>query len=344
MGRPIKNQFINAVGAASGGEGANIASLTVNGGNSYSAGTTITFPTPPTGGTAATGTIAVVTPAVNSLQGNGNISSVSMTITSYYTDEDLQRPTAGSGYLVRNIKATFTKPANVVVDGVSGFYGLGAAGTVVKFSSNVTSGIFAGMVANVFFTTTAFGNPTRVVSVDTASGNITFSTANTAAITSPISFGDVGFNGNVVLQIFPTVTQGNTIQGNAFITSGAGGRVCDILRQKGSRRYRVTNDQGTDVVRLVPTGINGNEEYWSINPTVANVTSAGGPVSAGQMTIQATDSAGGTYWVGKLEGQTALVFPGGTGTPGTQFTANTHVIWSMNAAVVDTTVKLATND
>jgi hypothetical protein len=62
------------------------------------------------------------------------------------------------------------------------------------------------------------------------------------------------------------------------------------------------------------------------------------------MTIQATDSDGGTYWVGKLEGQTALVFPGGTGTPGTQFTANTHVIWSMNAAVASTTVKLATND
>jgi hypothetical protein len=342
MGRPIKNQFINAVGAASGGEGANIASLTVHGGNSFSAGTTITFPTPPTGGTAATGTIAFVTPAVNSLQGNGNISSVSMTVTSYYTDEDLQRPTAGSGYLVRNIKATFTKPANVVVDGVTGFYGLGAAGTVVKFSSGVTSGIYAGMVANVFFTTLAFGNPTRVVSVDTASGNITFSTANTAAISSPISFGDVGFNGNVVLQIFPTVTQGNTIQSNAWITSGTSGRVADILRQKGSRRYRVTNDQGTDVVRLVPTGINGNED--ATNPSVANITAYGGPSAPGQMTIQATDSAGGTYWVGKLEGQTALVFPGGTGTPGTQFTANTHVIWSMNAAVVDTTVKLATND
>ena len=96
------------------------------------------------------------------------------------------------------------------------------------------------------------------------------------------------------------------------------------------------------MVRLVPTGINGNED--ANNPTVAAVTAAGGPVAAGQMTIQASDSAGGTYWVGKLEGQTALVFPGGTGTPGTEFTANSHVIWSMNAAVVNTTVKLATND
>jgi hypothetical protein len=330
MGRPIKKRFINTGSSTNASGGESVASLAVHGGNNYSAGTTIAFPAPGQGGgSTATATITFVAPTAG-LTGNGNIASVTLT-------------SAGGGYLVRNIEANvtfgFNKPANVVVDGFTQI-----AGNVFKFSSGVTSGIFAGMVANVFFTTTAFGNPTRVVSVGTASGNITFSTANTAAITSPISFGDVGFNGNVVLQIFPTVTQGNTIQGNAFITSGAGGRVCDILRQKGSRRYRVTNDQGTDVVRLVPTGINGNEEYWSINPTVANVTSAGGPVSAGQMTIQATDSAGGTYWVGKLEGQTALVFPGGTGTPGTQFTANTHVIWSMNAAVVDTTVKLATND
>jgi hypothetical protein len=195
------------------------------------------------------------------------------------------------------------------------------------------------MVANAFFTTTTLGNPTRVVSVDVASGNITMSTANTAAISSPVSFGDVGRLGDILPVLIPAVTTANTIQGNAFITSGAGGRVCDILSQKGSRRYRVTNDQGTDTVRLVPTGDNGVN-----SPTVAAVTAAGGPVAAGQMTIQASDSAGGTYWVGKLEGQTALVFPGGTGTPGTQFTANTHVIWSMNAAVASTSVKLATND
>jgi hypothetical protein len=165
------------------------------------------------------------------------------------------------------------------------------------------------------------------------------STANTAAISSPISFGDVGRLGDILPVLIPAVTTANTIQGNAFITSGAGGRVCDILSQKGSRRYRVTNDQGTDTCRLVPTGDNGVN-----SPTVAAVTAAGGPVAAGQMTIQASDSDGGTYWVGKLEGQTVLVFPGGTGTPGTQFTANTHVIWTMNTAVASTSVKLATND
>ena len=322
MGRPIPERFFNGTGGAGSPGGEGISSLTVEGGNSYSAGTTISFSASPIGGTTATATITFVAPADNA-PGNGNVATASIT-------------EAGSGY-TSVPTVTFNKPANVVVDGFTQI-----AGKVFKFSSGVTSGIYAGMVANVFFTTTTLGNPTRVVSVDVASGNITMSTANTAAISSPISFGDVGRLGDIAAVLVPAVTTANTIQGNAFITSGAGGRVCDILSQKGSRRYRVTNDQGTDTCRLVPTGINGNEDVN--NPTVAAVTAAGGPVAAGQMTIQATDSAGGTYWVGKLEGQTALVFPGGTGTPGTEFTANTHVIWTMNTAVASTSVKLATND
>ena len=322
MGRPIPERFFNGTGGAGSPGGEGISSLTVEGGNSYSAGTTISFSASPIGGTTATATITFVAPADNS-PGNGNVATASIT-------------EAGSGY-TSVPTVTFNKPGNVVVDGFTQI-----AGKVFKFSSGVTSGIYAGMVANAFFTTTTLGNPTRVVSVDVASGNITMSTANTAAISSPVSFGDVGRLGDILPVLIPAVTTANTIQGNAFITSGAGGRVCDILSQKGSRRYRVTNDQGTDTVRLVPTGINGNED--ASNPTVAQVTAAGGPVAAGQITIQASDSDGGTYWVGKLEGQTALVFPGGTGTPGTQFTANTHVIWSMNAAVASTSVKLATND
>ena len=322
MGRPIPERFFNGTGGAGSPGGEGISSLTVEGGNSYSAGTTISFSASPIGGTTATATITFVAPADNA-PGNGNVATASITA-------------AGSGY-TSIPTVTFNKPANVVVDGFTQI-----AGKVFRFSSGVTSGIYAGMVANVFFTTTTLGNPTRVVSVDVASGNITMSTANTAAITSPISFGDVGRLGDIAAVLVPAVTTANTIQGNAYITLGSGGRLCDILSQKGSRRYRVTNDQGTDTVRLVPTGINGNED--ANNPTVAAVTSAGGPVAAGQITIEASDSDGGTYWVGKLEGQTALVFPGGTGTPGTQFTANTHVAWTMNTAVASTSVKLATND
>jgi hypothetical protein len=322
MGRPIKKKFIGTtVGGASlaGGEG--VASLAVHGANSYSAGTTISFAASPIGGTTAAASIAYVVPAVNGQPGNGNVSSVTVT-------------TAGSGYLVRNLVATFTKPGNVVVDGVTGVYALGAAGHIVKFSSGVTSGIYAGMVANVFFGTVLFGSPTRVVSVNTTTGNVTFSSANTSAISSPISFGDVGFNGNVVATMTAAVTTGNTIQANAFISvalGGLGGRLSDITSVKGSRRYRVTNDQGTDTVRLIKS------------TEVAAANTGVGPHAAGLMTISATDSAGGTYFVTKLDGRTATVSPAGAA-PGGEFAANAQVIWSMNAAVINTTVKLATND
>jgi hypothetical protein len=320
MGRPIKKRFINTGSSTNASGGESVASLVAHGGNNYSAGTTIAFPAPGQGGgSTATATITFVAPTAG-LTGNGNIASVTLT-------------SAGGGYLVRNIQANvtfgFNKPANVVVDGFTQI-----AGNVFKFSSGVTSGIYAGMVANVFFTTLHLGNPTKVVSVDTTTGNITMSMANSAAITSPISFGDVGRLGNVVATMDPAVTTANTIQANAFISvasGGLGGRLSDITSVKGSRRYRVTNDQGTDTVRLIKS------------TEVAAANTGVGPHAAGLMTISATDSAGGTYFVTKLDGRTATVSPAGA-TPGGEFAANAQVIWSMNAAVINTTVKLATND
>jgi hypothetical protein len=320
MGRPIKKRFINTGSSTNASGGESVASLVAHGGNNYSAGTTIAFPAPGQGGgSTATATITFVAPTAG-LTGNGNIASVTLT-------------SAGGGYLVRNIQANvtfgFNKPANVVVDGFTQI-----AGNVFKFSSGVTSGIYAGMVANVFFTTLHLGNPTKVVSVDTTTGNITMSMANSAAITSPISFGDVGRLGNVVATMDPAVTTANTIQANAFISvasGGLGGRLSDITSVKGSRRYRVTNDQGTDTVRLIKS------------TEVAAANTGVGPHAAGLMTISATDSAGGTYFVTKLDGRTATVSPAGA-TPGGEFAANAQVIWSMNAAVLNTTVKLATND
>jgi len=303
MGRPINNIYIDASGSAAGGEG--VASLTVRGANSYSAGTTISFAASPLGGTTAASSITFVTPA-DGAPGNGNVASYSIT-------------TAGTGYLSAPA-VTFSKPANVVVDGFTQI-----AGKVFKFSSGVTSGIYAGMVANVFFTTTTLGSPTRVVSVDVASGNITMSTANTAAITSPISFGDVGSLGDILAVLSPAVTTGNTIQGNAWVTVGAQAKVADINRQKSTKKYRVTNADGTDVVLLDASAA-----------TIAN----GGPANIGTMTITATDSSSGTYHIKKLFDRTAVVYPGS----GTQFTENQKVSWNMNAAVASTSIKIATND
>ena len=311
MGRPIKKRFFGSTagGSLAGGEG--VASLTVNGANSYSAGTTISFAASPIGGTTAAASITFVTPAAGA-PGNGNVASYSIT-------------TAGSGYTSAPA-VTITKPANVVVDGFTAIYG-----NVVKFSTNVTSGIYVGMVANAFFTSAHLGNPTRVVAVNTTTGNITFSMANTAAITSPISFGDVGRAGAITAVLTPAVTSANTIQGNAWIYGGVVGKQADIVSQRSSRRYRVTNADGTNVVRLP----------FATECALANTYQ--GPFAANVMTITATDSTGGTYWVTKLESRTVCITPGGSG-PGTQFSANAHVSWNVNAAVLNTSVKLATND
>lgn len=312
MGRPIKKKYFGTtVGGASlaGGEG--VSSLVVNGANSYSAGTTISFAASPIGGTTAAASITFVTPA-DGAPGNGNVATYSIT-------------TAGTGYTSAPA-VTFTKPANVVVDGFTAIYG-----NVIKFSSGVTSGIYVGMVANAFFTSTHMGNPTRVIAVNTTTGNVTFSQANTSSISSPISLGDVGRLGSITAVLAAAVTTGNTIQANAWITGGVVGSQADIVSQRSSRRYRVTNADGTNVCRLPKATETGLANTYQ------------GPFAAGVMTISATDSTGGTYWVTKIDSRTATITPGGSG-PGTQFSANAQVIWSMNAAVVNTTVKLATND
>ena len=316
MGRPIEKQYLVGT-TGEGGEG--VSSVTVNGANSYSAGTTISFAASPIGGDTATATITFVTPAAG-LPGNGNVSGVTVT-------------SAGTGYTSAPT-ITFNKPANVVVNGFTAIYG-----NVVKFSSDLT-GVYAGMVANAFFTSAHLGNPTRVVSVDTSTGNITFSMANTAAISSPISFGDVGRGGALTAVLNSVITSANTIQANAWTTNASNGLTSDINKQEGSRVYYVVNSADSNArVRLVPTGTNGVN-----SPTVAEVTAAGGPVASGQMTIQATDSDGGTYWVIKLEGRTATLVAGGTGTPGTQFADYSQVSWNIDAAVASTSVKIATND
>ena len=85
MGRPLGKRFFGTtVGGASlaGGEG--VSSLVVNGANSYSAGTTISFAASPIGGTTAAASITFVTPGAGN-PGNGNVASYSIT-------------TAGTGY------------------------------------------------------------------------------------------------------------------------------------------------------------------------------------------------------------------------------------------------------
>jgi hypothetical protein len=319
MGRPIKKRFFGSTagGTLAGGEAVSSFVVTTQG-NNYSQGATITFADSPIGGTTATGTITVWTPQDST---NLSINRTTQTLTN-----------GGSGYLTAPA-ITVVKPANVTVT-ASAFSG-NLAGNILTVSS--TTGLFVGMHQNH----ANLAQTAHILAIFSGNGNVIMSRGSTSTFVAGQSFqfGDVGRSAVLTATLVAAVTSANTIQANAWTTLGTIGKTADIVSQRSSRRYRVTNADGTSVARLVPTGLNGVN-----SPTVAQVTAAGGPVAVGQMTIQATDSDGGTYWVGKLESRTALLFPGGTGTPGTQFAANTHVTWTTNLAVASTSVKIATND
>lgn len=315
MGRPIKKKFFGTDNVndgltytAMGGE--SVSSITyTNRGTNYSQGLTATTAASPIGGTSAVITIAAVSTA------NGRIDTATVS-------------TAGSGY-TSPPAITLVKPANVVVTGG------GINGSNV-LTVSTTTGLYVGMAAN-----TAFAATTKITAI--GAGNVTMSAANTGATnTTLISFGDIGSAGSLTPVLAATTVTANTIRANAWTTTSSVGQQADIVSQRSSRRYRVTNATETAVCRLVPTGLNGVN-----SPTVAQVVAAGGPTAAGEMTLTAFDSDNGSYVVGKLESRTALLFPADIDgyTAGTQFTANSHVKWtSTGAAVVNTTVKLASND
>jgi hypothetical protein len=311
MGRPIKKRLFGTdnvndglVYNEAGGEG--VASVTTTtAGSLYSKGISATVANSPIGGTRAT---------ISSLTTNGSGALLVATV-----------GTAGSGYITAPA-ITIVKPANVTV-----------VGGTINGSTMVVStvvGLFIGMTANA-----AFNSSTTITAIYTANTSVLMSAGNTAPVTGTvISFGDSGTSGVLTAVLAATTTSANTIQANAWVTGGTIGKVADIVSQRSSRRYKVTNADGTSTARLVPTLLN--------LPTVAQVVAAGGPTADGEMTLMATDSAGGLYLVGKLESNTALLFPAAIGgAAGSQFAANSHVEWtSTGSAVENVSVKLASND
>lgn len=163
------------------------------------------------------------------------------------------------------------------------------------------------------------GTTAQATATLSANGNVIAYTVTTVGTgyTSPPTMSITGSNtspafGNATL--FGTGVTANAINMTAYITGGSSAVSSDILKQTGSKRYRVTNAQGTGVVTLVDNGTPGE----------------------GNAYIGATDSAGGTYYVYKLYGETAYLTPD----TGTQFAANTHVQWNITTPVLNTSVTL----
>jgi hypothetical protein len=141
--------------------------------------------------------------------------------------------------------------------------------------------------------------PTVTEDVGGVQGNTTF----TAVLTT-----DTGAPGSAT-------NQENAIAAFAFVTGGSN-KLGDIVKQVSSRRYKVKTADGTMVCELVTDGVAD---------------------AAGEMTITATDSAGGTYFVKKLTARRAVLVRNN----GTQFATGASVKWTFGAAVEGSVVTIA---
>lgn len=113
---------------------------------------------------------------------------------------------------------------------------------------------------------------------------------------------------------YTTGNQENAIRMTAYLEGGSATEV-DIIKQVSTNRYRVTDGTRVGIVQL--------------QDALAD--------AAGEGSISATDSDGGTYFITKLTAHRATVTQG----TGTQFTTGTSVPWNMTAAVADVSLLIA---
>jgi hypothetical protein len=127
----------------------------------------------------------------------------------------------------------------------------------------------------------------------------------------------------------PTLTSGGSARQNGIKAEtqyGSGDSEIvtgDIVKQESSRTFKVQTSQGTGVFKLVTTEAK----------------------NAGEMSIKATDSDGGTYLVSKISSRRVTLVPtananGGSSSAGTQFASGTMAKWTFGSAVENETVTI----
>ena len=141
-----------------------------------------------------------------------------------------------------------------------------------------------------------------------ADAGITFSSGTAAA--TPVLTTDDGIP-------YSAGNQENALIPYAYI--GGSRKIVDIIGQKGARRYKVTD--GTNV-------------------GLCNLKTSAAANAAGEMDLTAYDSAGGEYWVKKINNRRCTVVRKAGGSGGTQFATDSSVPWTLDAATVNTTVKI----
>jgi len=325
VGRPINKKYFGnrntgdplstADNYGIGGAGVTAVALGTAG-SAYSQGLTATFAAPGLPGAAARIPGAVqATLSVAVYSANGAVSG--------YTVTD-----GGSGYLSAPA-VTLVQPGNVNL--LAG--NVTASGSVLTVSN--ISGISVGMRV---IDTTAGGNiasaPRIVTSLDTANltvtvsgasipngnvvaDNIRFYDAGTSAVAGSVTMTAVGVNAGFT---FPTLSI------SAYVPGGSA-KVGDIIKQESKTRFRVVTADGTAVCKL------------TTNSSVAS----------GEIRLSATDSHSNTYYIRKISGRTATVWPSNQTGGGSYEFGNvstnvngTRVRWNVVAAVDTQSVVITT--
>ena len=154
---------------------------------------------------------------------------------------------------------------------------------------------------------TSTGSVTVTVSPATTGSAATYAIGLTAAARA---------NGLAIYAYIPA-------SGTAGLVSGTGGTarlLGDIIRQTGSNKYLVATSEGVGRVKLVYDGVAD---------------------AAGEADLTATDYAGKTYYVMKLNGRKAKLKQ--YGSAGHEFADESWVKWNITTAVTNDTVTLANN-
>jgi hypothetical protein len=209
-----------------------------------------------------------------------------------------------------------------------GKYDAGGVGGEYLLYANVTAlgtNYYAGNTTVTFSApqipggTTATG--TAVIAANNTVTAITITNAGSGYTSAPTA----NVNGPSFI-VRPTISstlsgyQQNAIKVYANVSGVAGAttQIGEIVKQTGTRRYRVQTANGTSTCTLV----------------------SGTPISQGQASLYATDVLGNYYYVTKLTDRTATLIQGNTGR---QFANNSHVSWNLTTAVANVSVIIDNN-
>ena len=240
------------------------------------------------------------TPAVLTITDNGSGGIASVTITN---------PGVYAGAALTDpVAPNSTTNVSGLVNGAT--FNLGMGVNVVAVGA---AGSYTVLPSNPVATTTGGTGTGATLTVNYGIGTATVSTAGSGYTSAP-SVTVSGGNGTLTAVL--TSSNPDAIAISAFVDGGSSAVAGDIVKQEASRRYLVTTAQGTSDCSLVAA-----------------------PPLAGEMTMTATDSDGGTYYPIKLTQSKATIIKGGR--TGTQFDTHSFIISSITRS--NRTVTLVTS-